>query len=93
MNSNGRSEVEKFDHKCGNNFTYIHKDNDGYYKFDNGYDIYKFDSTNYFDDYIAKYYEGIGIITLTGNPDIFTPKRIIVIQMEEDEEYDYENEY
>ena len=82
LNNNGRCEIKKFDNKNGNTYTCIYKDNDYYECY--GYYINKIDTNDSFiDSSIENCYSGIEKTTLTGNynPNYFTTKRIIVIQM------------
>ena len=83
LNSNGRCEIKKFNNKNVNNaYTCIYNDNNyygcGYYG------ICQIDTNRSFiSDYIEDYFSGIEKTILTGNynPNCFTTKRIIVIQM------------
>ena len=80
LNSNGRSEIKKFDSKYGDASTRIYNDND-YYRCCYGYDIRQIDTNNSgIYSSIEDYFSGIEDTTLTGNYS-FTTKRIIVIQM------------
>ena len=82
LNSNGRCGIKKFNNKNGDNaYTYICNDND-YYCY--GYRICQIDTnSSYIYDKIEDRYSGLENTTLTGNynPDCFTTKRVIVIQM------------
>lgn len=82
LNSNGRCGIKKFDNKGGNKtYTYIYNNNN-YDCCD--YVIHKIDTNDsYIYSSIENYFSGIEKTILTGNynPDRFTTKRIIVIQM------------
>ena len=83
LNNNGRCGIKKFNNKNGKTGTWIWN-SDNYYNCYCGYDIYQIDTNNsYIDSSIENYYSGIENTTLTGNynPNHFTTKRIIVIQM------------
>ena len=88
MNSNGRSEIKKFDNNRKRSYTYICNINDNYYEYGNGlsccYTVHQIDSScSGMHDNIVNGFEGMEKTTLTGNnwPDHFTTKRIIVIEM------------
>ena len=82
LNSNGRSGVKKFDYQYEKAYTHIYKNNN--YYFCDIYGIYQIDTnSSYIYSSIEDRYSGIEKTTLTGNynPNHFTTKRIIVIQM------------
>ena len=89
LNSNGRCEIKKFNNKNVNNaYTCIYNDNNyygcGYGYGNNCYGIYQIDTNNSrINSSIENYFSGIEKTILTGNynPNYFTTKRIIVIQM------------
>ena len=83
LNNNGRCGIKKFDNKGGNNaYTYIWNNNSYYGCY--GYYICQIDTNDScISDSIENRFSGIEKTTLTGNynPNHFTTKRIIVIQM------------